>query len=150
MEPNWRIKFPPVRPSVLPEKRAWLPMPRVVKTAASVPERMPQASAPRVRGDRPAANRVLANFEIRTLPIEWQAVHIGAVLFYDVGSVYTKLSTLTPHHAVGIGLRVLFPQFNRMPFSFDGGMSFDPYFRFVPTVASEQVVPLTAIEDPDA
>jgi hypothetical protein len=96
------------------------------------------------------ASRMLANFEIRTLPLEWQAVHIGAVVFYDVGSVYTKLSTLTPHHAIGIGLRVLFPQFNRRPFSFDGGMSFDPNFRFEPTIASEQVVPLTASEDPDA
>ena len=45
---------------------------------------------------------------------------------------------------------MLFPQFNRRPFSFDGGMSFDPEFRFVPTIASEQVVPLIAADDPDA
>jgi hypothetical protein len=95
------------------------------------------------------ASRVIANFELRTLPLEWQAVHIGAVLFYDVGSVYTKFSTLTPHHAVGVGLRVLFPQFNRRPFSFDAGSSWENGFRIVPTITSEQVVPLTIAEDPE-
>lgn len=94
-------------------------------------------------------SRFLANFELRTLPIEWQAVHIGAVLFYDVGSVYRTLSAIVPHHAVGLGLRVLFPQFNREVFSLDGGTSYDPSFRFVPTISSGQVVPMTAAEDPE-
>lgn len=95
------------------------------------------------------ASRLLANFELRTLPIEWQAVHVGAVLFYDVGSVYHELRSMNLSHAVGVGLRVLFPQFNRMPFAFDGGTSYDPGFRFVPTISSGQVVPLTAVEDVD-
>lgn len=95
------------------------------------------------------ASRLIGNFEIRTLPLEWQAVHIGAVLFYDVGSVYQKFSALTPHHAVGVGLRVLFPQFNRRPFSFDAGSSWENRFRIVPTITSEQVVPLTIAEDPE-
>ena len=95
------------------------------------------------------ASRFLANLELRTLPLEWQAVHVGGVVFYDVGSVYGRRDDFKAYHAVGVGLRVLFPQFNRRPFSFDGGMSFDPGFRFVPTIASEQVVPLTAAEDPE-
>jgi outer membrane protein assembly factor BamA len=94
------------------------------------------------------ASRMLANFEIRTLPIEWQAVHIGGVIFYDVGAVYARLDEVQLHHAVGVGVRVLFPQFNRYPFSFDGGMpAGDPDFRIVPTFTSGQVVPLTALED---
>ncbi len=96
------------------------------------------------------ASKVLANFELRTLPLEWEAVHLGAVVFYDVGSVYTKLSELRLHHAVGLGLRLLFPQFNREVFSFDAGTSYDPSFRFVPTFSSGQVVPMTAAEDPPA
>jgi hypothetical protein len=94
------------------------------------------------------ADRLLANFELRTLPIAWEAVHVGGVLFYDVGSVFADASELRLHHAAGIGVRLLFPQFNRMPFSFDGGASFDPGFRFVPTINAGQVVPLTAAEDP--
>lgn len=93
-------------------------------------------------------SKLLANFELRSLPIEWQAVHVGAVMFYDTGSVYTGLSGLTMHHAAGVGLRVLLPQFNRTPFSFDGAAGFDPPFRFVPTIKDAQVVPLTAAEDP--
>lgn len=93
------------------------------------------------------ADRLLANFELRTLPLEWQAVHLGAVLFYDVGSVHRNFEEVELHHAAGLGLRILFPQFNRYPFAFDGGMSADPDFRIVPTFTSGQVVPLTAWED---
>lgn len=94
-------------------------------------------------------SRFLANLELRTLPLEWQAVHVGGVLFYDVGSVFADRADFKAYHAVGVGLRVLFPQFNRRPFSFDAGTSYDPSFRFVPTIASEQIVPLTAAEDPE-
>jgi hypothetical protein len=95
------------------------------------------------------ASRFLANLELRTLPLEWQAVHVGGVVFYDVGSVYERRADFKAYHSVGVGLRVLFPQFNRRPFSFDAGTSYDPSFRFVPTITSEQVVPLTAAEDPE-
>lgn len=93
------------------------------------------------------ASSLLANVELRTLPIEWQALHLGGVLFYDVGSVFTDIRHMRMHHAVGVGIRFLFPQFSRYPFSLDGGVSADPDFRFVPTFASSQVVPLTAVED---
>jgi hypothetical protein len=93
-------------------------------------------------------SRLIGNVELRTLPIEWQALHVGGVLFYDVGSVFADLRNVRLHHAVGVGLRFVFPQFSRYPFSLDGGMSADPDFRFVPTFASSQIVPLTAVEDP--
>jgi hypothetical protein len=93
------------------------------------------------------ASRALANVELRTLPIEWQAVHIGGVLFYDVGSVFGRFADMELHHAAGVGIRFLFPQFNRYPFTLDGGMSADPDFRLVPTFTTGQVVPLTAIEE---
>lgn len=96
-----------------------------------------------------AAHRMLANFELRTVPIMWQAVHLGGVIFYDVGSVFTDFASMHAYHAVGLGLRVFLPQFNRRPFSLDGGMSFDPKAQFVPTVTAGQVVPVTAVEDPE-
>lgn len=94
-------------------------------------------------------SRFLTNVELRTLPIEWQAVHVGAVLFYDVGSVYRKVSEVRMHHAIGIGLRVLLPQFNRYPFSFDAADALDRGQPFVPIASSGQVVPMTAAEDPE-
>jgi hypothetical protein len=98
------------------------------------------------------ASRLLANVELRTMPIKWQAVQVGGVLFYDVGSVYTAIDQLKVHHAVGVGLRVLLPQLNRTPFSIDAGRYLDPDYRsdypIIPTIKDGQVVPLTAVEDP--
>lgn len=93
-------------------------------------------------------HRMLANFELRTLPIKWHALHVGGVVFYDVGSVFQNLQTMQMHHAAGVGIRFLVPQLSRYPFAMDAGFSADPDFRFVPTIASSQVVPMTAIEDP--
>ncbi len=93
-------------------------------------------------------HRLLGNFEVRTLPIKWDALHVGMVAFYDVGSVFRDAQSMQLHHAAGLGLRFLFPQLSRYPFAADAGFSADPSFRFVPTLASSQVVPLTAIEDP--
>lgn len=93
------------------------------------------------------ANRMLGNFEIRTLPLKWNALHVGGVVFYDVGSVFAEFKQMQVHHAVGLGLRFLFPQFSRYPFAADAGFSNEPDFRFVPTISSSQVVPMTAYED---
>jgi hypothetical protein len=93
------------------------------------------------------AHRMLANFELRTVPIMWEAVHLGGVIFYDVGSIFTEFASMRAYQAAGVGLRLFLPQFNRQPFSFDGGMSFDNPTRIVPTVNAGQVVPLTAAED---
>jgi hypothetical protein len=93
------------------------------------------------------AHRMLANFELRTVPIMWQAVHLGGVIFYDVGSIFTEFASMRAYQAVGVGLRLFLPQFNRQPFSLDGAMSFDNPSRIVPTVKAGQVVPLTAAED---
>ena len=62
------------------------------------------------------------NFEIRTLPLKWNALHVGGVAFYDVGSVFAEFKQMQVHHAVGLGVRFLFPQFSRYPFSADGGL----------------------------
>ncbi len=72
---------------------------------------------------------------------------MGGVVFCDVGSVYQRWREMQLHYAVGVGLRIVFPQFSRYPFAFDGGAGLDPPFRFTPTFQGGQVVPLTATED---
>lgn len=94
------------------------------------------------------ADRMLWNFEYRTRPWLLQSVHIGAVAFYDGGSVYKSVSTLQAHHAVGAGVRVLFPQFNRSVFRLDVGQPIgEPGLSVLLTYGSDQVVALTPAED---
>jgi outer membrane protein assembly factor BamA len=46
-------------------------------------------------------------------------VHLGGVLFYDTGSAFDEAPSFV--HSVGVGLRLLFPQFNTFPFRLDFG-----------------------------
>ena len=93
------------------------------------------------------ANLLRGNVEVRSLPVVLQSIHIGAVLFYDVGAVYESADDVRFHHAVGLGLRVLFPQFNRYAFRGDAGMPLEGEPTVVPSFGGLQAVPLTAIED---
>lgn len=95
-----------------------------------------------------SGDRIRGNLEYRTQPLVVASVHLGGVLFYDVGSVYTELARAPLAHAVGGGLRVLFPQLNRTPFSFDVGWALEkPGFAVLVSYGTEQVVPLTAADD---
>jgi hypothetical protein len=87
------------------------------------------------------------NLEYRTLPLVIESVHIGAVAFYDAGSVYASLKNVQFHQSVGAGLRVLIPQFNRTPFCIDVGFPLQGGFSVLATYGTEQPVPLTATED---
>jgi hypothetical protein len=66
---------------------------------------------------------VLLNLEYRTRSLKFQTVHLGGVLFWDAGSVFDQSPALV--HTVGVGLRILFPQFNRVPVRIDIGYAFD-------------------------
>ncbi len=93
-------------------------------------------------------NRLRANLEYRTLPLVFESVHIGAVAFYDAGSVYGALADARLHHDLGVGLRVLFPQFNHTPFRADFGLPLDRNgFALLVSYGSDQAVPMTAADD---
>lgn len=93
-------------------------------------------------------SRLRGNVEWRTLPLVFESVHIGAVVFYDAGSVYPDVDSIELHHAVGTGLRLLFPQLNHTPFRLDFGVPLDSEgFAVVLSYGSEQAVPLTASDD---
>jgi len=94
------------------------------------------------------ASRILSSFEYRTRPMIWRSAQVGLVAFYDAGSVYESLRTARVRYAVGTGVRVLFPQFDRFAFRLDVGMPLgEPGFQLLTTFGSAQAVPVTAIED---
>lgn len=96
-------------------------------------------------------SKVYANFEYRSLPLVVQSVHLGGVLFYDVGGVYDSIDTLGVKHSIGAGLRLLFPQFNRYPFRVDMGFPLgDGGFALGLSYGSDQAVSLTATDDAQA
>lgn len=59
------------------------------------------------------------NFEYRSPPLKWSFVHLGAVTFYDGGSVHQTLSDFKWRQSAGGGVRFLFPQLNRSVFRLD-------------------------------
>jgi hypothetical protein len=94
------------------------------------------------------ADRMLWNVEYRTRPWLLQSIHLGFVAFYDGGSVYKGLANLSVHHAVGAGVRVLFPQFNRSVFRLDVGQPIgERGLSVLLSYGSDQVVALTPSED---
>ncbi len=70
----------------------------------------------------PGGSRVLAGLEWRSEPLELWTAHLGLVLFTEAGTVYGRLEEARWHGSLGLGLRLLLPQFNRRPYRFDVGV----------------------------
>jgi len=62
---------------------------------------------------------LLFNLEYRSRPLVVKTVHLGGMLFWDAGSAFNDRPAMV--HTVGVGLRLLFPQFNVLPFRVDFG-----------------------------
>jgi hypothetical protein len=62
---------------------------------------------------------VAMNLEYRTRPLKLWSLQVGGVAFYDVGDTPNDLGKLNLKQSTGIGLRALFPQFNRIALRFD-------------------------------
>lgn len=62
-----------------------------------------------------------ANFELRSLPLAARTVHVGAAAFLDMGDAFDSWSAATLYSSIGVGLRILFPQFNRAVIRIDAG-----------------------------
>jgi hypothetical protein len=80
----------------------------------------------RLRGYAPNAYvgpHVLAfNTELRTTSVDILSAQVGLAAFYDAGHAAEEFAQLNLKHAVGLGLRMLFPQANRSIFRFDWGL----------------------------
>jgi len=66
-------------------------------------------------------NQWLGNLEVRTAPWNLHTLHVGLVLFYDVGTAWNDTPASAPVHAVGAGLRLRFPQFDTQVLRLDVG-----------------------------
>jgi hypothetical protein len=64
------------------------------------------------------------NIEYRSPPWVFKTLHLGFVVFYDSGDAYgfTPETDFTYHQSLGIGLRGLFPQFDRGVLRIDIGI----------------------------
>lgn len=94
------------------------------------------------------ASKLLLNLEYRSLPLELSSVHVGGVAFFDTGSVFSGHDSFAMHHGAGFGVRVLFPQFNVLPFRLDVGVPVGASgFSMLLSYGSSHAVPLTAAED---
>lgn len=62
------------------------------------------------------------NLELRSRPIEIASVQIGAAAFYDVGRAFNgSFEEIKPAQSVGVGLRVVLPQIDRVVIRGDFG-----------------------------
>jgi hypothetical protein len=87
------------------------------------------------------------NVELRTTAINLWTIHIGGVLFYDAGDAPLGFNQYDPsgkflaagfHQSAGLGLRVLFPQFNRDVIRLDLGFPFEmPTGTYAPRFSVE-------------
>ena len=65
---------------------------------------------------------LLWNAEFRTVPINLLTLHAGLVFFWDAGAAFDSPGTFpTLVHTVGVGVRALFPQFDKEPVRIDFG-----------------------------
>ena len=80
----------------------------------------------RLRGYAPQAfigkDVVASNLEYRTRPIQLWSVQAGAAAFYDVADAFDGFRDLHLRHGVGLGLRTVFPQAERIVFRADYGV----------------------------
>ncbi|HEU4412699.1 MAG TPA: SUMF1/EgtB/PvdO family nonheme iron enzyme [Polyangiaceae bacterium] len=65
---------------------------------------------------------VASNLELRTVPLEVFSVLVGGASFYDVGGAFNGFDKMRVYQSVGLGLRVLFPQVNRVSFRLDAAV----------------------------
>jgi hypothetical protein len=68
----------------------------------------------------------VANLELRSRP--WQllrSLQLGGAAFWDAGDAFDRWAAFRPRHSVGLGLRALFPQLDRVVFRVDVGFPLD-------------------------
>jgi hypothetical protein len=69
---------------------------------------------------------VAYNLEFRSRPVQVVTAQLGGVLFYDIGDAFEGFSRMHLKDSVGAGVRVLFPQLDRIVFRVDWGLPLEP------------------------
>jgi hypothetical protein len=90
----------------------------------------------RLRGYAPGAfvgSKLLAiNTELRTTSVDILSAQVGAAAFYDVGDAKNHFENLRLKQSVGVGVRVLFPEFDRIVMRADWGFPLSPGYSTFP------------------
>ncbi|MEI9951053.1 MAG: BamA/TamA family outer membrane protein [Pseudomonadota bacterium] len=90
----------------------------------------------RLRGYVPGifhgANLVAVNTELRSTSLDILSAQVGAVAFYDVGDAKDHVENFRLKQSVGLGLRVLFPEFDRIVLRADWGFPLSPGYSTFP------------------
>ncbi|MEB2311469.1 MAG: BamA/TamA family outer membrane protein [Sorangiineae bacterium] len=96
---------------------------------------------------------VAGTLEYRSLPVSILSAEVGGALFYDVGDAFDGFEALRPKQDVGVGLRVLFPQVDRIVLRADWGFPLTPGFDPLPGalfVTFGQAFPMPSILPPSS
>ena len=90
----------------------------------------------RLRGYAPGAftgsSLVAINTELRTTSIDILSAQVGGAAFYDVGDAADHVNALRLKQSVGLGVRVLFPEFDRIVMRADWGFPLSPGYQSFP------------------
>jgi hypothetical protein len=70
-------------------------------------------------------SELVYNLEYRSPSLDLHAIQVGGVLFYDAGDVAERPRYLKLENSVGVGLRILIPQLERLGLRFDFGFPLD-------------------------
>lgn len=62
------------------------------------------------------------NLELRTEPVLFYTLHFGGIYFVDMGDAFSDWSKAGIHASTGLGIRALYPQFNRVVMRVDFGI----------------------------
>ena len=96
---------------------------------------------------------VALNAEFRTRSIDLLSVHTGLAAFYDAGDATDAYSNLYLRQSAGVGLRLLFAQFDRVVLRADWAFPFNPppgYSTFPGGfyIAYQQAIPVPELSSP--
>ncbi|MET0792485.1 MAG: BamA/TamA family outer membrane protein [Polyangiaceae bacterium] len=94
----------------------------------------------RLRGYQPGAaigpNVIAATAELRTSSIDLFSAQLGGAAFYDVADAPEDFGHINLRQGAGVGLRILFPEFDRIVFRADWGFPLSPGYSTFPGVFS--------------
>lgn len=72
------------------------------------------------------------NAELRTTSVDILSAQVGAAAFYDAGDAWDPNEKFRLKQSVGLGLRVLFPEFDRIVMRADWGFPLTPGYSSLP------------------
>ncbi len=80
-------------------------------------------------------NLMAGSLEYRSPGFELLSAQVGGVLFYDTGDAFDSFAALHPKQSTGAGLRIVFPQADRIVFRADWGFPLTQGYQTFPGAA---------------